>query len=137
MSATGTARLSEQAGFNEAVSDPAGIKANPAVAASAQLPAVRPTLTISDARPVAAVMRRHISPQSGRALEILGHAIEYLADEFALQTGTSSAANDPDVKALQILMAANRSVYFDCPTVPPLRERFHDFWRSPRLLLHR
>jgi hypothetical protein len=81
-------------------------------------------------------MRRHISPQSGRALEILGHAIEYLADEFTQQAGTSWVANDPDIQAVHILMEANRSVYFDCPTVPTLRERFRDLWRTPRSLLH-
>ncbi len=31
--------------------------------------------------------RRRISPQAGHALEILGHAIEYLADEYVHQAG--------------------------------------------------
>lgn len=60
---------------------------------------------------------RQISFASGRALEILGHAIEYLADEYALssmQMGRLDSA-DPRVQAVQLLMAANREVYFSCP----------------------
>jgi hypothetical protein len=69
--------------------------------------------------------RRQIPPLSGRALEVLGHAIEYLADEFVLHSGSlpSLHADDPQVRAIQILMAANRSVYFECPLAPTLRER--------------
>ena len=122
MSAAETAPLSEQAGFIELVGESAGIKTNSG--------------TASDARPVSAFRRRSISPQSGRALEILGHAIEYLADEFALQTGTSSDMKDPQDQALQILMAANRNVYFDCPAIPTPWERFRSLWRAPRVLLH-
>lgn len=64
--------------------------------------------------------RRQISPISGMALEALGHAIEYLADEYALHAARLAAihAHDPQVEAIQILMAANRAVYYDCPVVP-------------------
>jgi uncharacterized pyridoxamine 5'-phosphate oxidase family protein len=61
----------------------------------------------------------------GRALEILGHAIEYLADEYALsaaQMGTLSSA-DPQVEAIQMLMALNRQVYYACPEIEPLFRR--------------
>ena len=133
MSAASTAPLSVQAGFMEVVSEPADI---PVAAGSAEQPAVRRDRTVSNAKPVAG-MRRLVSPQSGRALEILGHAIEYLADEFALQAGISSAMNDPQNQALQILMAANRTVYFACPTVPTLWERFCDLWRASRVSLRR
>jgi hypothetical protein len=137
MSAAETARFNEQGGFIELVSEAASIKADPQVTGSAEQPAVPSAQTVSDAKSVAAFSRRHISPESGRALEILGHAIEYLADEFALETGISSPANDQQEQALQILMAANRNVYFDCPTVPTLWERFGNLWRVPRLLPHR
>lgn len=137
MSAAEIAHLNEQTGFIELVSEPAGIKADPVVSVSAEQPAVQATQTVSDARSVAALKRRYISPQSGRALEILGHAIEYLADEFARQTSISSSANDPQDQALQILMAANRRVYFECPALPTLWERFRNLWHVPRLLLHR
>ncbi|MGO8757428.1 MAG: hypothetical protein ACLQG3_04820 [Terracidiphilus sp.] len=75
-----------------------------------------------------ATCRRKISPQAGRALEILGHAIEYLADEF-VQAGGSCSAHDAQVEAMQLLMGINRQIYFDCPAVPSFGER----WRA---LLH-
>lgn len=70
-------------------------------------------------------VRRRLSPMDGRALEILGHAIEYLADEYALsaaQMGTLSSA-DPQVEAIQMLMALNRQVYYACPEIEPLFRR--------------
>lgn len=70
--------------------------------------------------------RRHISPESGRALEILGHAIEYLTDEYVHRT-TQLSADDPEVKAVQLLMALNRKVYFECPAVPTFTKRLREF----------
>jgi hypothetical protein len=86
-----------------------------------------------DSSPVASIVtcvlrRRRISPEVGHALEILGHAIEYLTDEF-VQAGGSFSARDGQVDAVQLLMAVNRQIYFSCPEVPSLGER----WRS---LLH-
>jgi|ERR1035437_409343 hypothetical protein len=69
--------------------------------------------------------RRRIDPQAGRALEKLGHAIEYLTDEFVHQ-GRSISAKDPQLEAVKLLMALNRKVYFECPEVPTFAER----WRS-------
>lgn len=69
--------------------------------------------------------RRRIAPQAGRALEILGHAIEYLSDEFA-HAGGSLSAHNAQVEAMQLLMAVNRQIYFACPEVPSLGER----WRA-------
>lgn len=69
--------------------------------------------------------RRRISPEAGRALEILGHAIEYLTDEF-VHAGGSLSAHNAQVEAVQLLMAINRQVYFECPEVPSLGER----WRA-------
>jgi hypothetical protein len=66
--------------------------------------------------------RRRIAPQAGRALEILGHAIEYLADEF-VYAGGSFSARDPQVEAVQLLMGLNREIYLDCPEVPTFAER--------------
>lgn len=70
--------------------------------------------------------RRSIDPRSGRALEILGHAIEYLADEFIYQGGLFSAKNS-QVQAVQLLMALNREIYLACPEVPPLSTRILAF----------
>lgn len=71
---------------------------------------------------VRAYRRRHISPEAGHALEILGHAIEYLADEYVHEAG-SICAHDPRVEAVQLLMARNREVYFACPEEPSLVRR--------------
>jgi len=68
------------------------------------------------------VRRRRISPEAGRALEILGHAVEYLTDEF-VYAGGSFSAHDPQVEAVQLLMSLNRKVYFECPEVPGFAER--------------
>jgi hypothetical protein len=72
--------------------------------------------------------RRQITHQAGRALEILGHAIEYLADEFVEQ-GCSFSADKGQLDAVQLLMALNRQVYFECPEVPSLGERFRALLR--------
>ena len=69
-----------------------------------------------------AAVRRRISPQAGRALEILGHAIEYLTDEY-VHRGGGFHQGDPEPEAIQLLMAANRAIYFDCPELPRFRER--------------
>lgn len=73
--------------------------------------------------------RRRISPEAGRALEILGHAIEYLTDEYVHQ-GNSFSANDAQLKAVQLLMALNRQIYFECPVVPSFAERCRSFLRT-------
>jgi hypothetical protein len=69
-------------------------------------------------------VRRRLTRESGRALEILGHAIEYLADEYALESvpkGPLGSA-DPRVEAIQVLKSLNRKVYFEgAPEVAPKR----------------
>jgi hypothetical protein len=74
--------------------------------------------------------RRHITPEAGHALEILGHAIEYLTDEF-LHQGGSFAASDPRLESVRLLMTRNREIYFACPEVEGFRERVQSFlnWR--------
>ncbi len=90
-----------------------------------------PVLTM----PAPAQVRRRIPPVSGRALEVLGHAVEYLADEYVLASGAlpSIHTRDPQVEAMQLLMQANRAVYFECPVIPPLRVRARN-WFFGRLL---
>jgi hypothetical protein len=73
--------------------------------------------------------RRNITPQAGHALEILAHAIEYLTDEF-VHTGLTFSARNDQLQAVQMLMALNRQVYYECPVVPSFGERC-------RALLHR
>jgi hypothetical protein len=64
---------------------------------------------------------------------MLGHAIEYLADEFTLDcmNGRRSFAGTlpPQIEAIEILKARNREVYFSCAEAPTLGERL-------RALLH-
>jgi len=71
------------------------------------------------------VRRRRVSPRAGRALEILGHAIEYLTDEYVHQ-GRPVSAGDGQLQAVQLLMALNREIYLGCPEVPSMAGR----WRA-------
>jgi len=71
--------------------------------------------------------RRLISPKAGRALEVLAHAIEYLTDEFVNQ-GLDFSAKNEQLQAVQLLMALNRKVYFECPEAPTFSERCRAFF---------
>ena len=70
-----------------------------------------------EARPT--VVRRP-TPQQGIALEMLGHAIEYLADSnFYHQRASNPAVQE----AIAILKQSNREVFAEAPEVVPARER--------------
>jgi len=96
-----------------------------ATTTSLRIPAIAQAATTTNVR----AGKRRIDPQAGRALEILGHAIEYLTDEF-IEEGGPITAHHPLVQAVQLLMAVNRQVYFDCPIVPSFAERCGGFLRS-------
>jgi hypothetical protein len=81
-------------------------------------------------------VRRQLSRDAARALEILGHAIEYLADEYAVDpAGKGPLGNaDPRVEAIQVLKALNRSIYFSGTEVQPAFRRIRRWflgWRAP------
>jgi hypothetical protein len=76
----------------------------------------------SSGRTVTVNRRRRITPQAGHALEILGHAIEYLTDEFVHDNAGLTPGNGR-LEAVQLLMAVNRQVYYECPIVPTVAER--------------
>jgi hypothetical protein len=76
--------------------------------------------------PCISARRRRINPRSGHALEILGHAIEYLTDEF-VHEGASLSSRNAQLEAVRLLMAVNRQIYFECPEVPSFSERFRSF----------
>lgn len=76
--------------------------------------------------PARAKRRRRITPDAGRGLEKLGHAIEYLTDEF-VNEGTAFSADNPQLAAVQLLMALNRQLYFECPEMPSFAERCRSF----------
>lgn len=77
---------------------------------------------VRSAAAASTIRRRRITPQAGRALEILGHAIEYLTDEY-IYRGGQFYPGDPEVQAIQLLAATNRAIYLECPEVPTLGTR--------------
>jgi hypothetical protein len=83
---------------------------------SIALPARSSRRRIQSGRP------RRITAQAGHALEILGHAVEYLTDEF-VHDGIDMSAHNARVEAVQILMSLNREVYFECPQISSLGDR--------------
>ncbi len=68
------------------------------------------------------LVRRQLSPEKGRALEILGHAIEYLADEYAADPAHKGplGSADPRVEAIQVLKALNRNIYYSGSEIQPV-----------------
>jgi hypothetical protein len=95
---------------------------------------VIPSFSIPDTEVPARVRRnrrRRVSPQAGRALQVLGHAIEYLTDEF-MHCGAPISARDARIQAVQLLMALNRQIYFECPAVPTMSERCRTFLHLPK-----
>jgi hypothetical protein len=63
------------------------------------------------------VIRRRPTMIQGRALETLGHAIEYLVDSrMHRDQGLSSQA---DGEAEQVIMRLNRAVFAECAEVVP------------------
>ena len=71
--------------------------------------------------------RRNIPVQAGRALEILGHAIDYLTDEY-IHEAKQISAHDPQLQAVQILMALNRQIYYACPVQVTFTEKLRAFF---------
>ena len=70
---------------------------------------------------------RRITREAGQALEILGHAIEYLTDEY-VHDARELSASDPQIQAIQLLMALNRQIYYECEVAPGFSERLRDFF---------
>ena len=66
-------------------------------------------------------VRRQLSPEEGRAIEILGHAIEYLADEYCADSQPKGRLGnaDPRIEAIQMLKALNRSIYYSAAEAEP------------------
>jgi hypothetical protein len=81
-------------------------------------------------------VRRLHSPESGRALEILGHAIEYLADEYANDLASKGplGSADPRVAAIQTLKGLNRAVYYSGTEVQPAFSRMRRWLQDSRIM---
>ena len=59
--------------------------------------------------------------EQGMALEVIGHAVEYLIDSRMFLTETPY--NKAEQEAVQMLMTASRLVFEDCAPIIPLRTR--------------
>ena len=81
-------------------------------------------------------VRRQLSPEGGRALEILGHAIEYLADEYAHDLANKGplGSADPRVAAIQILKGLNRTIYYSGTEVQPAFKRMRRWLQDSRIM---
>jgi hypothetical protein len=81
-------------------------------------------------------VRRQLSREAGQALEILGHAIEYLADEYANDLADKGPLGnaDPRVAAIQILKGLNRAIYYSGTDVEPAFGRMKR-WLGSRVSL--
>lgn len=66
--------------------------------------------------------KRRINPAAGRALELLGHAIDYLID-MHVHEGSLIVWEKGHLEAIEILKALNRQIYEECPVVPTIEER--------------
>jgi hypothetical protein len=71
---------------------------------------------------------RRPSKQQGRALETLGHAIEYLVDSQLHRT--TPAAAPPDTAASQLLMRLSREVFAECREIVPVRRKLKQRLRN-------
>ena len=67
-------------------------------------------------------VRRRITPEAGRGLEKLRHAVDYLTDEF-VHDGCRFDEDCARLHAIQLLASAKRQIYFSCGVEPTLRER--------------
>lgn len=74
------------------------------------------------------IVRRRVTPEAGRGLEMLGHALDYLTDEF-VRDGCRFAEDRGRLQAIQILAALNRQIYFACGVEPSFRGRVQSLFR--------
>ena len=71
--------------------------------------------------------RRKITPEAGRGLEKLGHALDYLTDEFVVNGCSPSEYGT--LEAIQLLASLRKQIYFACGVEPTIRERVHSLLR--------
>lgn len=67
-------------------------------------------------------IRRRPSQVQGRALEKVGHSIEYLIDSRLFIT--SGLDDRAEHEAVQVLMSASRAVFSECAKIVSLRHQF-------------
>ncbi len=71
---------------------------------------------------------KRISRHSRRALRMLAHAIEYVANEF-LRDSIPPGPGNARLRAVQLLMAAEREVHAECPDGPSFADQCQWFFR--------
>lgn len=80
-------------------------------------------------------MRRVISREQGRALETIGHAVDYLNDVHLSEGPENELLNDvcPITEAVQILVSLHMQLLSSLPLVEPLSQRLWNaiFRRHP------
>ena len=81
--------------------------------------------------------RRSITREHGRALEMIGHAVDYLNDSFLNEGDDDEIINaaGPYTDALQILISAHSELLWSLPVSETLTTRLLNFMfrRKPRL----
>lgn len=70
---------------------------------------------------------RKPSLQQGRALEMLGHAIEYLVDSYT--AANSDVRKDIYYKAIEMLSELSLSIFYECKEVVSFRQRLSSLGR--------
>lgn len=73
------------------------------------------------------IRRRRIGPESGKALEILDHAIDYFIDE-SLEMHCEAPGKRGQEEAIRLLMSANRAIYYSCPEQYGIVARIGQHW---------
>jgi hypothetical protein len=76
------------------------------------------------------VIRRRAGMREGVALEVLGHAIEYLIDSRMFLVNEPHTPAEAD--AVQILSRCSREVFVACPAVVSIGQRIR-MWTAERL----
>jgi hypothetical protein len=68
-------------------------------------------------------IRRKITPEKGRGLEKLGHAVAYLEDEFVHNNVWAVSEDRGRLDAIQLLATLSRELYLECGIEPTIRDR--------------
>jgi hypothetical protein len=76
------------------------------------------------------IVRRRPTMQQGRALETLGHAIEYLVDSRMFLVNESHVPAESD--AVRLLSQSSRAVFSTCAEIVPFSQRLKN-WAQQRL----
>jgi hypothetical protein len=82
-------------------------------------------------------LRRILTREQGRALETIGHAVDYLNDCYLYNGGDEEILNvsGPFIEALHLLIAARQEILWSLPVAEPWTLRVWNalFRRKPRL----